>query len=224
MSPLVLWHREIALTEPRDVAEAVLVDTTTALVTLVSVALGAAITGTSGFAVDSMRYRRKRNDQLRDYRLDRIRQTGRMLQAVVDQGRAAALGDLVGSKAAQERAQAQEEASLYLVGDDAVALAYRDLLISVANHLGKAFSVEEQMTSLEVMNRVAKALGDQEELARSGKPLRQLSSVTIEQLSDVRSMADQMPFVDIQPTVDARLARLVLSLKRRSSGRQKDRS
>jgi hypothetical protein len=196
-------------------------DTPTALVTLVSVALGAAITGASGFMGEWMRDRRRRNDQVRDYRLDRIKQTRRMLQAVVDQGRAAVLGDLPGSKAAQERAEAQEEASLYLVGDDAVVLAYRDLLISIANHLGKVFSVEEQVTSLEVMNRVAKALGDQEELARNGKPLRQLSSATVEQLSDVRSMANQMPFVDVHPSVDARLAGLILSVRRRLSRREK---
>jgi hypothetical protein len=170
--------------------------------------------GVASLLGDEIKDRRRRRDELRTYRLERIRQTRRMLQAVVDRGTTLTLGDLAGSKAAQERIDAQEDASLYLVGDDAVALAYRDLLLLIANRMGQPLRVEDQIQSLEVMNRVAKALGDQEELARNGKALRQLSAATIAELSDVRAMATKMPLVDLQPSVDARLAGQILRFRR----------
>lgn len=189
-------------------------DILTAVVTLTSAVVGAMLPGVASLLGDEIKDRRRRRDELRTYRLERIRQTRRMLQAVVDRGTTLTLGDLAGSKAAQERIDAQEDASLYLVGDDAVALAYRDLLLLIANRMGQPLRVEDQIQSLEVMNRVAKALGDQEELARNGKALRQLSAATIAELSDVRAMATKMPLVDLQPSVDARLAGQILRFRR----------
>ena len=72
---------------------------------------------------------------------------------------------------------------------------------------------------MEVTARVAKALNDQEELARKGKPLRELSAATIADLDDVRALADRVPLIDRPPSVNARITRQLMRLLRWHSRR-----
>ena len=70
-----------------------------------------------------------------------------MLVALADQATATRLGDTAAAKAAGERVSAQEDASLYLVGDDNVARAYREFLVSILSGIGQALTVEDQVHS-----------------------------------------------------------------------------
>ena len=190
-------------------------DPSEAAVVLASAVIGGLIPGLAGFLGDQVKERRRRAEDLRTSRLDRIKQTRRKLEATVDQLTASGLGKLDDAKKARERAAAQEDGSLFLVGNDSVALAYRSLIVAIAERQGATLPIEIQIQSLEVMNRVSKALGDQEELARNGKALRQLSDSTVADLSDVRSLAEKIPLFDQQPTIPARIVRQILKVLRR---------
>ena len=179
--------------------------------TLASVVVGAVITTAGGagaaLLVDEVRERRRSRVEIRAERLERLRQTRRMLQALVDQAVAGGSGDAEGAAAAGKLVGAQEQANLHLVGGDDVARAYRDLLVDLCQRFGQAHRVEDQVRILEVMARVNSALDAQADLARAGKPLRMLSPTAIAELTDVRAMADRMPLFDMPPSVDARIAR-----------------
>ncbi len=194
-------------------------DASSVVLTLGSVTLGAVLTGSATLLSDYLRERRRASAELRAYNLDRLRRSERMLRARLDQVTAAMRGDVETTKAARDVAEAQEGASLYLVGDDDIARVYGDLLILLTNRIGQPYRVEDQIRVVDVMGRVSKALGDQEARVWSGQPLRELSEGTIADLSDARAIAERFPLFDIQPNVRARTARQLMRFWRWQSRR-----
>jgi hypothetical protein len=91
---------------------------------------------------------------------------------MVEEAQANARGDRAASIEAGNKRKAQEQGNLYLVGDDNVAIAYRELLVHLTDRLGRGLAIDDLVSSFETMSLVSAALSDQEDRARAGKPLR----------------------------------------------------
>ena len=188
------------------------VDATEAAVTLGAVVLGAAISQIGSWLGDLRRERRAERAERKASLLDQLRQTRRLAVALVDLNQALARGDLEASAAATKRMEELEEADLQLIGDDGVALEYRELLIRLNNRFGLGLSVEDMIRTVEVQGRVSSALTRQEDKARRTKPLTELSEGTRAQLADARGMAERLIAIGQAPTVPGRAARLLIYL------------
>ena len=143
-----------------------------------------------------------------------MRQTRRLLDALGQETQANARGDQATANKAAGIRESQELGDLYLVGDDEVALAWRDLLVHLNDRLGRGLGVDDIVMSVETMARVSRALSEQEDRARAGKPLQELSPTTIAQLRDTRALADRMMGFNVPPTPDGRMNRWAIDFLR----------
>jgi hypothetical protein len=173
---------------------------------IVGVIIGSGIT----FLIDEIRYRRKVSNKRKNNLLKQIKNTRIYLQAQVDWLTEVSLGHLDEGKAAQTLVMSvRENSDFYLIGDDAVAKAYFELLFSIRRRFGKTHRKEDQIESIATMFRVSEALSKQAGLAEKGRPLLQISSKVRSELSNVQEMADKMGLVAREPVTEARLAGLV---------------
>jgi hypothetical protein len=181
-----------------------------AAVTLGAVLLGAAISEVRTILDDGRQARRSAAQEVKAQRLDEVNQTRRRLSALVDQSQALMVGNIADANKAVEIGAANQDGSLYFVGDDAVAREYVELLVLLNNRAGLGIRVEDRIRSVEVLGRVAKALGEQALLARQGKPLRELSAQTITSLSNTEKLTARLVAFYQPPSVNARLSRLLI--------------
>lgn len=186
-----------------------------AAVTLGAVVLGAVVSQVGVALEDRRQERRRERAERTASHLAQLRDTRKLARALVEQQEAMARGDLAGAAAAGRRMEELEEGDLHLIGDDRVALEFRELIVHLNNRFGRGLSVEDMIRSVEMQGQVATALARQEDRARSGKDLVELSESVLAQLSDVRAMADRMVTIGQAPSMPSMTARLFIDFKRR---------
>ena len=141
---------------------------------------------------------------------------------MVEEAQANARGDAAGGIKAAAKRDGQELASLSLIGDDEAALAHRELLLHLWDRYGRGLAAEDVVRSIETLSRVSQALSEQEDLARAGKTLKEMSPATIAQLSDAGAVSDRILGFDMPPTLNGRITRIWMDLMRWSKRHRRE--